>query len=114
MKPKYYSALAFGAFLMSQTALAQTQFNEVQYTPNSTVFKLNAPTKPLLRIYNAGKGGKVEKKMKMKKTANNVWETTVSGDLKGKFYTFDIGKGETPGVFAKAVGINGQIGRAHV
>lgn len=110
MKPKYYSALAFGAFLMSQTALAQTQFNEVQYTPNSTVFKLNAPTKPLLRIYNAGKGGKVEKKMKMKKTANNVWETTVSGDLKGKFYTFDIGKGETPGVFAKAVGINGQRG----
>ena len=32
------------------------------------------------------------------------WEATVKGDLKGKFYTFDIGKGETPGTFAKAVG----------
>jgi len=26
----------------------------------------------------------------------------------GRFYTFDIGKGECPGVFAKAVGVNGQ------
>ena len=46
----------------------------------------------------------------MKQTAENVWEATVSGDLKGKFYTFDIGRGETPGVFAKAVGINGHRG----
>ena len=30
--------------------------------------------------------------------------------MKGKFYTFDIGKGETPGVFAKAVGVNGMRG----
>jgi len=28
----------------------------------------------------------------------------------GKFYTFDIGKGECPGVFAKAVGVNGRRG----
>ena len=46
----------------------------------------------------------------MKQTATNVWETTINGDLKGKFYTFDIGRGETPGVFAKAVGINGHRG----
>ena len=46
----------------------------------------------------------------MKQTSENVWETTISGDLKGKFYTFDIGRGETPGVFAKAVGINGKRG----
>ena len=38
------------------------------------------------------------------------WEATVKGDLKGKFYTFDIGKGETPGTFAKAVGVNGNRG----
>ena len=30
--------------------------------------------------------------------------------MKGKFYTFDIGKGETPGVFARAVGVNGMRG----
>jgi pullulanase len=28
--------------------------------------------------------------------------------MMGRFYTFDIGKGECPGVFAKAVGVNGQ------
>uniref|UniRef100_UPI0028E1FE3A type I pullulanase n=1 Tax=Prevotella nigrescens TaxID=28133 RepID=UPI0028E1FE3A len=65
---------------------------------------------PTLRIYEAGRGGNAIKKIKMKQTAENVWEATVSGDLKGKFYTFDIGRGETPGVFAKAVGINGHRG----
>ena len=28
----------------------------------------------------------------------------------GKFYTFDMGRGECPGVFAKAVGVNGKRG----
>jgi len=46
----------------------------------------------------------------MKASGENRWEATVKGDLKGKFYTFDIGKGETPGVFAKAVGVNGMRG----
>ena len=38
------------------------------------------------------------------------WTTTVRGDLMGKFYTFDVGLGECPGVFAKAVGVNGKRG----
>ncbi|MGP1559105.1 MAG: type I pullulanase [Prevotella intermedia] len=97
-------------FLFTLTAQAQSVFNEVSYSPKQTTFKLNAPKKPTLRIYQAGKGGKVEKKIKMKQTSENVWQTTISGDLKGKFYTFDIGRGETPGVFAKAVGINGKRG----
>lgn len=46
----------------------------------------------------------------MKKMGDERWEATVKGDLKGKFYTFDIGKGETPGTFAKAVGVNGNRG----
>ncbi len=41
---------------------------------------------------------------------DECWEATVKGDLKGKFYTFDIGKGETPGTFAKAVCVNGNRG----
>ena len=97
-------------FLFTLTAQAQSVFNEVSYSPKQTTFKLNAPKKPTLRIYEAGRGGKVEKKIKMKQISENVWETTISGDLKGKFYTFDIGRGETPGVFAKAVGINGKRG----
>lgn len=110
MKLKYSIITLMATFLFTLTAQAQNVFNEVSYSPKQTTFKLNAPKKPTLRIYEAGKGGKVEKKIKMKQTSENVWETTISGDLKGKFYTFDIGRGETPGVFAKAVGINGKRG----
>lgn len=46
----------------------------------------------------------------MDPAGKDVWTKTVRGNLKGKFYTFDIGKGETPGVFAKAVGRNGKRG----
>lgn len=97
-------------FLLALTVQAQSVFNEVSYSPKQTTFKLNAPQKPILRIYDTGRGGNAIKKIKMKQTATNVWETTINGDLKGKFYTFDIGRGETPGVFAKAVGINGKRG----
>ncbi len=110
MKSKYSIITLMATFLFTMTAQAQNVFNEVSYSPKQTTFKLNAPKKPTLRIYEAGRGGKVEKKIKMKQTSENVWETTISGDLKGKFYTFDIGRGETPGVFAKAVGINGKRG----
>lgn len=110
MKIKYSIITLMATFLFTLTAQAQNVFNEVSYSPKQTTFKLNAPKKPTLRIYEAGRGGKVEKKIKMKQTSKNVWETTISGDLKGKFYTFDIGRGETPGVFAKAVGINGKRG----
>ncbi|KJJ86987.1 pullulanase [Prevotella intermedia ZT] len=110
MKIKYSIITLMATFLFTLTAQAQNVFNEVSYSPKQTTFKLNAPKKPTLRIYEAGRGGKVEKKIKMKQTSENVWQTTISGDLKGKFYTFDIGRGETPGVFAKAVGINGKRG----
>lgn len=110
MKLKYGIITLMATFLFTLTAQAQNVFNEVSYSPRQTTFKLNAPKKPTLRIYDTGRGGNAIKKIKMKQTAENVWEATVSGDLKGKFYTFDIGRGETPGVFAKAVGINGHRG----
>ena len=110
MKSKYSIITLMVTLLFTLTAQAQNVFNEVSYSPKQTTFKLNAPKKPTLRIYEAGRGGKVEKKIKMKQTSEDVWETTISGDLKGKFYTFDIGRGETPGVFAKTVGINGKRG----
>lgn len=110
MKLKYSIFTLMTTFLLALTVQAQSVFNEVSYSPKQTTFKLNAPKKPILRIYNTGGGGNAIKKIKMKQTATNIWETTINGDLKGKFYTFDIGRGETPGVFAKAVGINGHRG----
>ena len=88
-------------------------FNEVAYTPEATTFGLFAPNdvkKVTLRIYNQGKDGKAVKTVKMSRIGNEQWSATVKGDLMGKFYTFDIGKGECPGVFAKAVGVNGKRG----
>ena len=104
-------SLLFPRFAAAQT---QTQtFQEVSYSPEKTVFTLFAPNdakKVVVRIYQEGLGGKALKTIKMTRTANEQWQATVKGDLMGKFYTFDMGKGECPGVFAKAVGVNGKRG----
>ncbi len=110
MKTKYHLAAFVAALLFSQKVSAQQCFNEISYTPIETVFRLNALSKPTLRLYEAGRGGKPYKKVKLVRNGSNQWTATVKGDLKGKFYTFDIGRGETPGVFAKAVGCNGIRG----
>ena len=110
MNIKQLVAIATFALIIVHNAMAQETFNEVSYSPKATVFKLNAPAKPTLRLYDAGLGGKAYKKVKLAQSAPNVWTATVKGDLKGKFYTFDIGLGETPGTFAKAVGVNGKRG----
>lgn len=85
-------------------------FREVTYSPSQTVFKLNAPRKPVVRIYADGLQGTPLRVVGMKKIGRDLWSATVRGNLKGRFYTFDIGKGETPGVFVKAVGVNGRRG----
>ena len=64
-----------------------------------------------MRIYKDGVGGKPIKTVQMRRTAEtDLWQAEVKGNLLGKYYTFDMGKGECPGVFAKAVGVNGQRG----
>ena len=102
-------------------------FREIVYSAKQTVFNLNAPTAVdavtgatpqsagrlpyvTLRIYDRGEGGKAVKTVRMKKSGDNRWTATVGGDLKGKFYTFDTSHGETAGVFARAVGVNGRRG----
>ena len=96
--------------LFFQFAQAQDVFNEMSYSPEQTVFSLNSPDKGVVRIYDSGISGKLLKTIRMKSDHASKWTARVKGDLKGKFYTFDIGKGETPGVFAKAVGVNGRRG----
>ena len=109
MKIKLFCTLALTA-AMIQTAKAQEVFNEMSYRPEHTIFKLNAPTRPVVRLYNDGLKGKAVKTLKMKRAGKDLWTACVKGNLVGKFYTFDIGNGETPGVFAKAVGVNGNRG----
>ena len=95
--------------LLPHQVVAQT-FKEVSYAPQETKFQLFAPNNAkqvTVRIYKDGLGGNAIKRVRMQKTGNECWTATIKGDLMGRFYTFDMGKGECPGVFAKAVGANG-------
>ena len=91
--------------------------NEITYTKRGTTFALVAQKAQSvnLNIYAEGIGGKPVKTVAMRKGEKGVWKAEVKGDLKGRFYTFNVkqdGKmlGETPGLFAKAVGVNGKRG----
>lgn len=94
--------------LILQMAQAQRLFNELFLQPHQTTFTLNAPQQPILRLYADGEGGKPLQQYKMRAAGKHRWTLTLKRNLQGKFYTFDIGRGETPGVFAKAVGVNGK------
>ena len=90
---------------------------EMQYTPTSTVFTLWAPTaqKVRLHLYEEGIGGKPLATHTLDKVADGCWSTTIDTDLKGRFYAFQVkheGKwlDETPGINARAVGVNGLRG----
>lgn len=88
---------------------------ELVYSPEQSVFTLWAPTacKARLNLYLSGEGGDPEEQLEMKMADDGTWRISVARDLKGFFYTFQIEKdgkwlAETPGIWAKAVGINGN------
>lgn len=128
MKSIRIISLSLMVTMIPCVSFAQNTFDEMVYSKVKTIFKLNAPTSVevdgntgastqitpkntvKVRIYNAGEAGKAVKTVKMKASGKDRWEATIKGDLAGKYYTFDMGKGETPGVFAKAVGVNGNRG----
>ena len=105
------------ALLVPQSINARTG---VTYSPGASEFSVetNVDAQQVkLRIYKAGLGGKPVKTINLKRTqkGGTLWQTTVKGDLKGMFYTFDVkynGKfmGECPGIWATAVGVNGKRG----
>ena len=109
------------ALFISYSSYAQDfDFQECVVTPQQTTFRLFAPAdakKVKVRLYAQGEGGKPFKTLKMK-YVNGIWTATVKnkkGIPYGTFYTFSIGGSnnpdtwrETPGVFAKAVGVNGK------
>ena len=105
--------------LMLATAMtmgAQETFNELTYTKAVSHFKLNAPSDAKsvkVNLYTQGTGGEKVKTVKMKRTGKDLWTADIKGDLDGMFYTFQVETkkklmDETPGVFAKAVGVNGR------
>lgn len=54
-----------------------------------------------LRIYKAGHKGRPERTVTMERTAADTWTATVTGNLMGRFYTFDTGRGECAGILPR-------------
>ena len=88
---------------------------ELTYSPTCSKFKLWSPAASCvkLHIYDEGIGGKPAETYVMQKEKHGTWKYEINEDLKGKFYTFqvkidDCWLKETPGIWAKAAGINGE------
>ena len=88
---------------------------EMEYTPEVTNFTLWAPTADEVRLmlFDAGDGGHAYETVSMVSDKEGTWTAKVENDLIGKFYTFNVKikdkwLGDTPGINAKAVGVNGK------
>ena len=90
---------------------------EMTLNASGTHFRLWSPSAQAVRlkIYPTGRNSASEQTIEMTRDKNGTWTAGIPQKLYGKFYTFQIlhnGKwlDETPGVWAKAVGINGNRG----
>lgn len=88
---------------------------EMVYTPSSTQFRIWAPTadEAKVKIYDEGIESEHIMEKRMKKDASGTWIARFDEDMKNLYYTFQIRYNgewleETPGIYAKAVGVNGK------
>ena len=88
--------------------------DECLYSPAKTQFAFwsNVAEQMEIHLYEAADAAEFET-VALTKGENDFWTASVKGDLAGKFYTvrsFQNGEWtpEAPGIFAKAVSVNGQ------
>ena len=88
--------------------------DECLYSPSKTQFAFwsNVAEQMEIHLYDAADAAEYET-VALTKGANDFWTASVKGNLAGKYYTvrsFQNGEWapEAPGIFAKAVSINGQ------
>src|SRR5512133_2825759 len=88
----------------------------VLYTKGKTNIRVWAPSalEVELRIYEKSTDGEPIRIDQFYKAENGTWTIALNGDLKGFYYTIKVNDGdwlnETPGVDARAVGVNGHRG----
>lgn len=88
----------------------------VHYSRNETKIRVWAPTATQveLRIYKQSNDGQAIRIDQFEKAENGTWIIALQSDVKGYYYTIKVNdKGwlnETPGIDARAVGVNGQRG----
>lgn len=87
----------------------------LQYHPTATTFRLWAPTaeQVRLRFFADGDNAPAQRTIELQPVREGLWETVVRGDQHGVYYTFQVRTAtgwlaETPGIYATAVGVNGQ------
>lgn len=88
--------------------------NECVYTPEKTTFTFwsSVAEKMEVRLYNTYDAAEFEV-ITLQEKNDDYWTATIKGDQVGKFYTVCSYQGgewgqESPGIFAKAVSVNGQ------
>jgi pullulanase len=87
----------------------------LSYTPQASTFRLWSPVAAsvTLHLYKSGAGGDRISSESMDRGENGIWTLTINRDLQGLFYTFQVKTeggllDETPGIYAKALGVNGK------
>lgn len=109
----YFLIMLTAIVAMACTAKPAKLEDECLYGKNKTLFAFWSPVAEQmeLRIYDGADVAEFESH-EMTKGENNFWHTDVNGDLEGKYYTvrsYQNGawSAESPGIFAKAVSVNG-------
>ena len=107
--------LMLSVALLACTSKCPRLEDECLYSPSKTQFSFwsNVAEQMEVRIYDDANSETPLQVIDLAKGEQDFWSATVKGDLLGKFYTirsFQNGEwsAESPGIFAKAVGINGQ------
>lgn len=120
----------FFVFIMSITLLGSckkqnadflsypTPVNEnlwTNYSKESTLFKLWSPTaeEVTLRLFKTGNDSNSFETFSLESAKSGIWQKNLTKDLDGIYYTYQVkinGRWleETPGMYAKAVGVNGN------
>lgn len=110
-KPEYNS--------VDEYPLKRGSVSEVDYTPARTQFSIWSPNADsvFVSLYSDAQSEQYLHRLPMARQTDGSWTLTKKGDLNGLFYTFRVYDAsthwnlhETPGIFAKAVGINGKRG----
>ena len=122
-----HNILSYGMILLSAVAVAscagatddvyaipERPIEEMSYTPERTTFEVWGPTaeSAVVRLYD---GDSLAQEIAMTRGDSGLWRATAEGDQRGRLYAFQLtvdGKTlkETAGIFAKAVGVNGDRG----
>lgn len=87
----------------------------LSYSPSKTTFKLWSPNadEVIVRFFEDGHNSEAYETLNLERGDQGIWMLEVSEDLHGVYYTYQVKldgqwQAETPGIYAQAVGVNGN------